>query len=108
LYLSSGGRHTRSKRDWSSDVCSSDLELRRQRLVVGDDECGLTHVGNDIRHREGFARGGDAEEGLLTVATAEAFGKPLDRLGLVEIGRASCRESRGRGGLRVCDVCTMI
>src|SRR5699024_11987675 len=22
-----GGRHTRSKRDWSSDVCSSDLDI---------------------------------------------------------------------------------
>src|SRR5699024_11561892 len=27
LCFSSGRRHTRSKRDWSSDVCSSDLEL---------------------------------------------------------------------------------
>src|SRR5699024_12568564 len=26
FYLSSRRRHTRSKRDWSSDVCSSDLE----------------------------------------------------------------------------------
>src|SRR5699024_4133932 len=25
FFLSSSGRHTRSKRDWSSDVCSSDL-----------------------------------------------------------------------------------
>src|SRR5699024_11321694 len=26
-FLSSRRRHTRSKRDWSSDVCSSDLEV---------------------------------------------------------------------------------
>src|SRR5699024_11650243 len=26
-FVSSRRRHTRSKRDWSSDVCSSDLEL---------------------------------------------------------------------------------
>src|SRR6266704_1849863 len=26
FFFSSGRRHTRSKRDWSSDVCSSDLE----------------------------------------------------------------------------------
>src|SRR5699024_11369631 len=26
-FFSSRGRHTRSKRDWSSDVCSSDLYL---------------------------------------------------------------------------------
>src|SRR5699024_12207657 len=45
--LSSRRRHTRSKRDWSSDVCSSDLpaqvpptrrrtsRLRRRRIFVG-------------------------------------------------------------------------
>src|SRR5206468_7159810 len=27
LFFSSRGRHTRSDRDWSSDVCSSDLAL---------------------------------------------------------------------------------
>ena len=27
VFFSSRRRHTRSKRDWSSDVCSSDLEL---------------------------------------------------------------------------------
>src|SRR5699024_12002362 len=27
FFVSSRRRHTRSKRDWSSDVCSSDLEL---------------------------------------------------------------------------------
>src|SRR5699024_11367325 len=27
FFFSSGRRHTRSKRDWSSDVCSSDLML---------------------------------------------------------------------------------
>src|SRR6266513_6182219 len=29
FFFSSRRRHTRSKRDWSSDVCSSDLRLRR-------------------------------------------------------------------------------
>src|SRR5579885_3766144 len=29
FFFSSRRRHTRSKRDWSSDVCSSDLERRR-------------------------------------------------------------------------------
>src|SRR5207249_6716528 len=28
FFFSSRRRHTRSKRDWSSDVCSSDLELK--------------------------------------------------------------------------------
>src|SRR5699024_11621365 len=31
FFLSCRRRHTRSKRDWSSDVCSSDLEARSLR-----------------------------------------------------------------------------
>src|SRR5699024_11889668 len=30
FFFSSRRRHTRSKRDWSSDVCSSDLRLRKR------------------------------------------------------------------------------
>src|SRR5699024_1086201 len=33
FFFSSRRRHTRSKRDWSSDVCSSDLLFRRYDLV---------------------------------------------------------------------------
>src|SRR5699024_11966458 len=29
-------RHTRSKRDWSSDVCSSDLKDASYRLIIQD------------------------------------------------------------------------
>src|SRR5699024_12038028 len=37
FFFSSRGRHTRSKRDWSSDVCSSDLRPRYGRHeLVGD------------------------------------------------------------------------
>src|SRR5699024_11841016 len=34
-------RHTRSKRDWSSDVCSSDLGVGRFMLVTGTILAGL-------------------------------------------------------------------
>src|SRR5207249_8032224 len=34
FFFSSRRRHTRSKRDWSSDVCSSDLEKKIAHLVV--------------------------------------------------------------------------
>src|SRR5699024_11255722 len=34
FFFSSRRRHTRSKRDWSSDVCSSDLRLSAQRRAV--------------------------------------------------------------------------
>src|SRR5699024_11962791 len=30
FFFSSRRRHTRSKRDWSSDVCSSDLEMAKE------------------------------------------------------------------------------
>src|SRR5699024_11653984 len=30
VFVSSRRRHTRSKRDWSSDVCSSDLQLKKE------------------------------------------------------------------------------
>src|SRR5207249_9266098 len=34
FFFSSRRRHTRSKRDWSSDVCSSDLRILRPFLVI--------------------------------------------------------------------------
>src|SRR5699024_12205023 len=37
FFFSSRRRHTRSKRDWSSDVCSSDLT--RQAIPVIANEC---------------------------------------------------------------------
>src|SRR5699024_580852 len=35
-FFSSRRRHTRSKRDWSSDVCSSDLASLNPRMKVGE------------------------------------------------------------------------
>src|SRR5699024_11766109 len=34
VFFSSRRRHTRSKRDWSSDVCSSDLNRRRTLIKI--------------------------------------------------------------------------
>src|SRR5699024_11846988 len=36
FFFSSRRRHTRSKRDWSSDVCSSDLNIAMHRVVVAE------------------------------------------------------------------------
>ena len=35
FFFSSRRRHTRSDRDWSSDVCSSDLDLAKLAKVEG-------------------------------------------------------------------------
>src|SRR5438105_8071340 len=51
FFFSSRRRHTRSTRDWSSDVCSSDLDSRPRSstFLVGADQLG---VSDDVRlHR---------------------------------------------------------
>src|SRR5207249_6504229 len=40
FFFSSRRRHTRSKRDWSSDVCSSDLNLSREVSYAKDQMAG--------------------------------------------------------------------
>src|SRR5699024_11491550 len=52
FFFSSRRRHTRSKRDWSSDVCSSDLDIRLSldcggldELVVQADRRYLSRIG---------------------------------------------------------------
>src|SRR5690606_40632190 len=90
-------RHTRFSRDWSSDVCSSDLhygELDRQdiallargivaRSSMDSDYCAI---------RKGFGvELGGIQRGAVVPETnrvlADHFGSPE-----WEIGRASCRE----------------
>src|SRR5205809_4345455 len=47
FFFSSRRRHTRCSRDWSSDVCSSDLRVARE---LGDRE-GLRHGGPGRRRK---------------------------------------------------------
>src|SRR2546421_8898886 len=49
FFFSSRRRHTRSDRDWSSDVCSSDLEFRRRP------KCGNRQLRCDSRPAKDFA-----------------------------------------------------
>src|SRR5699024_12123360 len=47
--FSSRRRHTRSKRDWSSDVCSSDLKdlninIPNQLSIIGSDNTPVTNL----------------------------------------------------------------
>src|SRR5205809_1516059 len=81
FFFSSRRRHTRCSRDWSSDVCSSDLPSRTSSIVT---------------MRRTVTRGCDMD-GLPTFfARGRAVvGHPSHRAGprgAPKIGRASCRE----------------
>src|SRR5207247_3188819 len=89
-------RHTRSTRDWSSDVCSSDLVAAAERglEVLHDVELVRTILVNDRQRairvrREHVARGGIERR---TIHPGADWRSGDDSAGLVEIGRASCRE----------------
>src|SRR3712207_8722577 len=83
FFFSSRRRHTRYWRDWSSDVCSSDLLAalaRREGRIVSRAELYETVWGAPMRADE---RSVDVYVHKLRSKLAEA---------LPEIGRASCRE----------------
>src|SRR5699024_11906071 len=84
LFFSSRRRHTRSKRDWSSDVCSSDLHLcglfpAVDFLDVVTPAPGKSTAGNRPQRWR--------QEGGLLRHQAQFPHTPSG-----EIGRASCRE----------------
>src|SRR5437868_14768947 len=74
FFFSSRRRHTRSKRDWSSDVCSSDL----MPGMLEAEQRG----GRDRQARR-------AHDEVAAVAVDQ---RQSERRQLAEIGRASCRE----------------
>src|SRR5260370_26509008 len=83
FFFSSRRRHTRFKCDWSSDVCSSDLDFNRELFevlgilskveVLGTEEVALARLSGKP-------------------GAAETLDVPEPSLGTNEIGRASCRE----------------
>src|SRR5699024_11469763 len=55
LFFSSRRRHTSSKRDWSSDVCSSDLVslgIRRTLEKMGEERCAYRSTQSKTRPAE--------------------------------------------------------
>src|SRR5690606_39534607 len=88
-------RHTRFSRDWSSDVCSSDLNV----LIPGVGGSGVTTLGALLgmaAHLEGKGCTVLDQAGLAQkfgpVVTHVRIAAKQDDIYAVQIGRASCRE----------------
>src|SRR5207253_5695874 len=98
--------HTRWPRDWSSDVCSSDLlplAILAEGRQLRDREPLLAHCRRASRPAD--AEAPDAPAAVVAVDVAAAHrgdrGSAIDVAagdGAGEIGRASCRERGERGG----------
>src|SRR2546429_7047667 len=87
FFFSSRRRHTRCSRDWSSDVCSSDLYFRRDEARRLPSRAQAPGLGGAVR-REALLQPGAAEGPRLRAERDARRGAE------VKIGRASCR---GRG-----------
>src|SRR5436305_4540611 len=84
FFFSSRRRHTRCGRDWSSDVCSSDLQLAAGK---GDGEI-LEWINANAKHKRApweIEQWSEFHEHRGPDSDAET-------LAFFEIGRASCRE----------------
>src|SRR5207249_8141418 len=84
VFFPSGRRHTKSKRDWSSDVCSSDLVLYVALSFKRDAPATIAVLSSP------------GPGSLEAESNIEHCGKrrkriPLQRVA-AKIGRASCRE----------------
>src|SRR5207249_5711582 len=88
FFFSSRRRHTRSKRDWSSDVCSSDLLPRS----AGRRRCSPPRRRPALRGRA--RRDSRARSSTRPRVPRSPSGRGTE----CEIGRASCRE-RGGGSV---------
>src|SRR5436305_3396644 len=99
FFFSSRRRHTRCGRDWSSDVCSSDLVVERQ--AVTDSLTGLANrrqfyevLGREYERAQRF--GQPVSLILLDIDDFKVINDSKGHLAgdavLHKIGRASCRE----------------
>src|SRR5204863_6754613 len=92
---SSRRRHTRSLRDWSSDVCSSDLTTIYPGVSPQEIEKVLTiKIEEAVRDVEGVDKvDSTVIEGMSATRLSLLPGiRNVDRVLQEEIGRASCRE----------------
>src|SRR5207245_7814414 len=91
LFFSSRRRHTRCYRDWSSDVCSSDLPASCAGSVIIEhtaDNLGTTTI---VRSMLNYNTASTTGGGVYNAAGST--------LTVNQIGRASCRERVWISGL---------
>src|SRR5699024_11921874 len=90
FFFSSRRRHTRSKRDWSSDVCSSDLFFDIPFIWPVDPREGTVQAGGGtLNLRSRPERSAAVIAHIPHGAAVTVYGQYGD---WYEIGRASCRE----------------
>src|SRR5207249_7688204 len=99
---SSRRRHTRSKRDWSSDVCSSDLTPLTDSLLLEPTEpfSPMTNGGLPVRPRQEIDQSATQNSSVITMALSRLG--PLGRLSPHGDNRSEERRvgkgCRSRGG----------
>src|SRR5207249_5229325 len=86
FFFSSRRRHTRSKRDWSSDVCSSDLVKNASIPWSNAPVLGQERIGSTLSIAV------DPNKSSIVYVGWADKGSKGDIYTLHEIGRASCRE----------------
>src|SRR5215217_8574115 len=94
FFFSSRRRHTRYWRDWSSDVCSSDLGSVEGGREGGDGDGGEAGEGEGRLGADGAEQGGragDGEEGGH-IAGADLHDVAADRLGEQRRGHIRMRQ----------------
>src|SRR2546429_2460253 len=85
FFFTSRRRHTRCSRDWSSDVCSSDL-LRYEKLSNFDPDATIIEKMTIVELIDGTRH-----EGIVPIDRPREYSRISDVLN-DKIGRASCRE----------------
>src|SRR5207249_8749956 len=96
-------RHTRSKRDWSSDVCSYDLEyaldvVHETAKFLGTGVANILNIFNPevVVICGGVTLAGEKLFAPLRGEVKRRAFKPAVDACRIEIGRASCRERVGQ------------
>src|SRR5699024_11809294 len=88
-------RHTISKRDWSSDVCSSDLHSYIQEILAGtQDQINFGEYKNETQIADDLVKSWMGSPSHKAAILSDDSDVKWVSVGISrkEIGRASCRE----------------